>query len=428
MKKFALAASALLALNVSAALADDETPNFAEETLSGDWGGLRSAAAQKGYVFTGGLKVDALRSRGAIQRGTKAVSHLDLKLAVDLEKAAGWEGGSALINVLQNAGRGLNYERDPYVGNLMGVTNIEVGAPTTTRLFQAWIQQSLFDDQLAVLAGLYPIDSEFFAVDSAGVFLGPQYGTPADLALTRGPSIFNSSAFGIRARWNISKNFYAMGALLDGIPNDPDQPKHTRIRFEDGDGSFQIGEIGWLPEAANEEFKGHAKLAFGLWNYTAHEENLVDTAYADTTGAFRMRSHRQHGGYLLGERTLMRLSEDGERYLTGFARYTWGDARSYELKNSLNLGVHVKGALAARPDDILGLAWTRAGTSSEFRQATRIYGDSPTHSESIWELTYRAQLTPYLAIQPNAQWVRNPGGTVGPNDAKLIGVRLDLTL
>ena len=38
------------------------------------------------------------------------------------------------------------------------------------------------------------------AVDSAGVFLGPQYGTPADLALTRGPSIFNSSALGVRAR------------------------------------------------------------------------------------------------------------------------------------------------------------------------------------------------------------------------------------
>lgn len=35
----------------------------------------------------------------------------------------------------------------------------------------------LFDDRLAVLAGLYPIDSEFFTVDSAGVFIGPQQGT-----------------------------------------------------------------------------------------------------------------------------------------------------------------------------------------------------------------------------------------------------------
>lgn len=423
MKKIVLASGVLLALSLPSAFAaeEDAAPNFAEETLSGDWGGLRTAAANKGYTFTGGLRVDALRSRGGARSGTKSVSHLDLKLELDLEKAAGLEGTTALINVLQNAGHG---PQARHVGNLMGVTNIEVGAPTTTRLFQAWIQKSLFDDQLAILAGLYPIDSEFFTVDSAGVFLGPQYGTPADLALTRGPSIFNNSAFGIRARWNISKNFYAMGAMMDGIPNDPDHPKHTRIRFEDGDGSFQIGELGWLPEADNEGFKGHAKFAFGLWNYTGHEDNLVDVANA----AAAIRNHRQHGGYVLGERTLFRLEGDAERYVSGFARYTWGDGRSYALRNSLNLGLHAKGVFASRPDDILGLAWTRAGTSSQFRQATRIGGDLPTHSETAWELTYRAQLTPWLAIQPNAQWVRNPGGLVGPNDAKLIGVRLDLAL
>lgn len=422
MKKIVLATSALLALNVSAALAGDEAPNFASETLTGDWGGLRTAAADNGYTFTGGLKIDSLRNRGGMRSGTKSVSHLDLMLEVDLEKVAGWKGTSAVINVLQDAGRGPG---GAHTGNQMGVTNIEVGAPTTTRLFQAWVQKQLFDDQLAVLVGLYPIDSEFFTMESAGIFLGPQYGAPADLALTRGPSIFNNTSFGVRARWDFSKSLYAMGALLDGIPGDPDHPKHTRIRFEDGDGSFHIGEVGWLPEAENDQFKGHAKFAFGLWNYTGHEDNLVDVA----SGAAVVRNHRQHGGYLLGERTLLNFGADGERYLTGFARYTWGDGRSYALKNTLNLGLHLKGPIESRPDDILGLAWTRAGTSAEFRNATRIAGgDLPTHSESAWELTYRAQLTPWLAIQPNAQWVRNPGGTVGPNDAKLIGMRFDITL
>ena len=425
MKKLAIVSGIFLALGMTSVQAE-EGPNFAEDTLTGDWGGARTDAAKNGYQFTGGLKVDALRNRGGMKSGTKAVSHLDLKLAVDLEKAAGWEGGSALINVLQNAGRGPGAA---HTGNLMGVTSIEVGAPTTTRLFQAWVQQSLFDDKLAVLVGLFPIDSEFFTADSAGVFMGPQYGTPADLALTRGPSIFNNTSFGVRARWNFSKSLYAMGAMLDGIPGDPDQPRHTRIRFEDGDGTFHIGEIGWLPEAENDKFKGHAKVAFGLWNYTGREDNLVDVANIDAGNlAGRGRNHRQHGGYVLGERTFYHFSEDGERFVSGFARYTWGDGRSYELRNTLNLGLHAKGVIESRPDDILGLAWTRAGTSSEFRQATRIAGDLPTHSESIWELTYRAQLTPYLAIQPNAQWVRNPGGTVGPNDAKLIGVRFDIAL
>ena len=422
MKNVVIATSILLAFGCAQVSADDEAPNFAEDTLTGDWGGSRSAAAKNGYSFTGGLKVDSLRNRGGAKDGTKSVSHLDLKLSLDLEKVAGLEGTTALINVIQNAGRG---PAAAHTGNLMGVANIEVGAPTTTRLFQAWIQKSMFEDKLAILAGLYPIDSEFFTADSAGVFLGPQYGTPADLALTRGPSIFNNTSFGVRARWNFSKSLYAMGAVMDGIPGDPDHPKHTRIRFEDGDGTFHIGEIGWLPEAENDKFKGHAKVAFGLWNYTGREDNLVDVA----NGAAVVRNHRQHGGYVLGEKTFYRLSAEGDRFVSGFARYTWGDGRSYALKNTLNLGLHVKGALESRPDDILGLAWTRAGTSSEFRKETRITAvDIPTNAESAWELTYRAQLTPYLAIQPNAQWVRNPGGTVGPNDAKLIGVRFDLAL
>jgi porin len=297
----------------------------------------------------------------------------------------------------------------------MGVTNVEVGAPTTTRLFQAWLQQSLFDDRLAILAGLYPIDSEFFTVDSAGVFLGPQYGTPADLALTRGPSIFNNSAFGLRAKWSIAKTVYLMGAVLDGIPNDPARPKSTAIRFAKGDGSFSIGELAWLPEADNEKFQGHAKAAIGLWGYSTKVADQLDNEL-----------RYQRGGYVLGERTLLRLGGDEARFLSGFARYTWGDGDSTAVKNSLNLGLHLKGPLASRPDDIAGLAWTRAGMSQKWRDVQTIPADTKSSEEAL-EITWRFAVTPYLAIQPNYQYIRNPGGGSAPN-AKLIGVRLDLVL
>jgi porin len=422
MRLLSIAASLLLAINSGAVLAGDadqpnaekasEVPDFATDSLTGDWGGARTDAANHGLVWEGGFKVDTLRNHGAIKNGTKSVSHLDLKLKMDLEKVAGWDGGSAMINVLSNSGRGLNYAANPYVGNLMGVTNIEIGTPTTTRLFQAWVEQRLFDDKLAVLAGLYPIDSEFFTADSAGVFLGPQYGAPADLALTRGPSIFNNSAFGVRARWNFDPTVYLMGAVLDGIPNDPNDPKRTAIKLGNGDGTMSIGEIGWRPQADNDQFKGHAKVAAGWWAYSSKEADLI-------SGDAR----RQQGGYVLGESTLIRFDE--ERFLSGFARYTWGDGNSTALKNSLNLGVHVKGLLDSRPDDIFGVAWTRAGLSSKWRE---IQTFNTTGSEDSLELTYRFALTPWLAIQPHAQIVRHPGGDAVASNATLIGFRLELTL
>jgi porin len=417
---------AFLAVSTSALADDESAPDFAQDTLSGDWGGARSAAAKSGFLFDGGIKVDVLRNRGALNDGTRTTSHIDLKLKMDLDKAAGWQGGSAMINVISDAGWGPNTR---LVGSLMGVTSIEVAAPTTTRLFQAWLQQSFLDGRLAVLAGLYPIDSEFFTLDAAGVFLGPQYGTPADLALTNSPSIFNNSAFGIRARWAIAPALYAMGAVLDGIPNDPAHPKRTSIRFARGDGGFTIGELGWMPQAGNDKFKGHAKLAAGVWGYSIQRADQLDAANIDAGNiSGPARRKRSQGGYLLGEHTLLRLDEGDDRFVSGFARYTFTDGDSTAIKNTVNLGMYLKGPLASRPDDIVGLAATRARLSGNWRSAQAVGGTATEHSEDALELTWRFSITPWFAIQPNYQHIRNPGGVAGTPDARLIGARLELAL
>ncbi|MBL8479899.1 MAG: carbohydrate porin [Sterolibacteriaceae bacterium] len=418
MRRTLITMFSCLAVATPVLAAEEAVPNFAEDTLTGDWGGNRSAAAKRGFEFEGLARIDALRNRGAISNGSRHISHLDFKLKMDLEKAAGWNGGSALINVLSDGGWGPNAR---HVGAQMGVTNVEVGAPTTTRLFQAWLQQSFLDDRLAVLAGLYPIDSEFFTMDSAGVFIGPQYGTPADLAQTRGPSIFNNSAFGLRAKWNITKSVYAMGALLDGIPNDPARPKRTAIRFAKNDGGFAIGELGWLPEADNDKFKGHAKAALGLWGYGTKVNDQRDL---DAGGNPLQRS--QQGGYILGERSLVNLGGEQERFITAFARYTWTDGDSTPVTNSINLGLHAKGPVASRPDDVLGFAWSRAGMSRKWRDAQAVPADTKS-TEDVLEITWRFAVTPWLAIQPNYQQVRNPGGGSTPK-ARLLGARIDVTL
>lgn len=178
----------------------------------------------------------------------------------------------------------------------------------------------------------------------------------------------------------------------------------------------------WLPEAANEQYKGYDKLAFGLWGYTAHSDNQLDVA----NGVTPARNHRQHGGYLLGERTIFRMDED--RFLAAFARYAWTDGDSSPLKNAFNLGVHVKGSIASRPDDILGLAWSRAGTSSPWRAAQAVGSVATNHSESALELTYRYIVTPWFAIQPNYQYIVNPGAVESVPNARILGVRFDLVL
>ncbi len=410
---FPLALSALLAL--PPAHAEDEAPDFGA-TLTGDWGGTRNAAAAGGITLEGALKFDIMRNRGGAlgNDGRNTSSHLELTGGFDFDKLWGWRGGSGMLQVLNNTGGDINLLR---TGSANGVTNIAVPVPTT-RLFQAWLQQALFDDALTVRVGLYPIDSEFFGVESAAVFLGPQYGTPADLAQTAAPSIFNNSAFGIRARWEFGKTFYAMGAVLDGVPNDPARPKATAIRFAPGDGAFNIGEIGWTPHGDDDKFVGHAKFALGLWGYSTRLADQLDG----------VTPRRRQGGYVLAEHTLVRLGEGDDRFLSGFARYTFTDGDTTQLKNTLNLGLHLKGPHESRPDDVIGMAWTRAANSAKWRDRQALTPTATTSGEDVLEIIYRYQATPWFAVQPTWQRHRNPGGVVGTPNANVLGVRLDLTL
>jgi hypothetical protein len=72
------------------------------------------------------IKIDALRNRGAPSAtAARHISHLDLKLKIDLEKVVGWNGGSAMINVVSDGGRGPNAR---HVASHMGVTNLEVAS------------------------------------------------------------------------------------------------------------------------------------------------------------------------------------------------------------------------------------------------------------------------------------------------------------
>ncbi|MBA3031877.1 MAG: carbohydrate porin [Gammaproteobacteria bacterium] len=433
----------VLAATAAAHAADEEsTPDYARNTAIGDPGGQRTALFKQGLSVEAGYKLDYLRNlAGGIGHGSASIGNLDLKLRADLDHLLGLPGASAYLHVLDNRGTGINAR---HLGSLMGVSNIEVTVPTT-RIFHAWVQQTYMEEQWSLLAGLYPIDSEFSVMESASVLLHPAYGPPADLVLTRGPSIFNNSAFGLRLKWQApDRTLYAMSAILDGIPGDPQQPKGTHIRFDKGDGSFAIAEVGWTPIEyghvfeptgptrmlqtpelrAHEKYEGHGKYAAGLWRYS---NKVADQLQTD--GAGNPLKKPSWGGYLLGERSLFGIGTEPGRYLTGFARYAFTDGDSTPLSAQLNLGVSVRGLFAARTDDILALAWTEARLAAKFRAAQwRDHGNITARNETALELTYRAALTPWLSIQPNLQWIRHPGGDADAQNARIAGVRLEILL
>lgn len=368
-------------------------------------------------AFEGVYRIDLLNLvNGGLQHGGAAMGHLDLKLTLDLEKAWGWSGTTVFFNLLHDHGDAFNRDR---VGSLTGVSNIEVPVETE-RLFQAWIQKEWQDGQYALLAGLYPIDAEFQVSDTASLFIHPSHGATGDLSLTRGPSIFNNPAFGVRGKWVSSdRSTYLLAAVLDGIPGDPNQPKGTHIVLDPNDGTMGIVEMGWRPGATREK-PSEAKFAVGAWGYSALVDDLRDV---NTYGLPVQR--RSAGVYALAEGKLWQGVAG--RSLSGFVRYDATDGDSTPLRAIVNTGLVVKAPFGGRPDDALGLAYSHAVVSDKYRAVQAGAGQPATAFESVWELSYRINPSKFLALQPFGQRFCNPGADQSVRGATVVGLRLDVS-
>lgn len=80
-----------------------------------------------------------------------------------------------------------------------------------------------------------------------------------------------------------------------------------------------------------------------------------------------------------------------------------------------------------RDDDQLGLAIAIANNGGKYKQQQLNDGNSVDDKETIIELSYRMQLLPWFAVQPDIQWIRNPGMDPTINNATVVGVRTEIT-
>ncbi len=387
------------------------------DTLTGDWNGTRTRWAETGVEISANFKTDILHNSGGIKSGTQSMLHTDLAMSADFHALYGWSGLTGYLQIIDDRGGRSNAN---HVGSsLMGVSNLEVN-PASTRLFHAWLQQRSEDGRYSALFGLYPVDSEFSTMATAGMFSHPAYGPTAELSLTNLPSIFPISTLGLRLRGQ-DGTAYAQIAILDGVAGDPEHPKGTHIRFKAGEGAFVIAEIGQQRVAPEGSADGDApgKLALGLWGYTRKGNDLVSL-----DGGGNPVKRPRYGGYILGEARLGHLGDHWVRSVDGFIRLSATDGDSSALKGALNIGLKINGLIAGRSQDALGIAYTRGFVGAKYRQSE----GSATAYEDALEIGYRTAVNEWLIIQPQIQRIRNAGASPTVKDSTLVGLRIEVAL
>lgn len=86
-------------------------------------------------------------------------------------------------------------------------------------------------------------------------------------------------------------------------------------------------------------------------------------------------------------------------------------------------GMHYRGLMPSREDDTFGLAVAHASISDDLYAAKEI----DSHETAV-ELTYRAQVFPWLAIQPGVQIIPNPRADSSLDKAVVSLLRFQINL
>jgi porin len=413
-KKTLLAFSTICTMNVSVYAAEEELPNWKEESLTGDWGGARADLYKKGIDLGFTHKSDFLaNTSGGLKRGSAWLGHTEAKLTLDLDKLWGWNGATVFAHYHSDLGSKFNTH---YVGAFMGVDNIEVGT-NTAQFYQAWVQKNFLDDHVSALAGIYAVDSEFYVTDTTGLFIQPPYGMANEVAQSgeNGPPIFPIGALAGRLKLTSpGESFYLQAAVTDGVPGDVDNPRGTHIKLGRGEGTLSIVELGYMPPFESDSKQPSEifnKTAIGFWRYSA-KFDAIDGAPA---------RHSNQGAYAMAERTLYLEPGQLTQGLAGFVRLGVASESVNQADWTSSVGLRYHGLITGRDDDIAGLGLTVNHAGDRYRRAN----DSNRYETDV-EATYRIQATPYFAVQPTVQLIVNPGMDITIKNAWIVGSRFEV--
>ena len=352
-------------------------------------------------------------TRGGLRRGNRYLDNLDVTLTVDAERALGWNGATLFVYGLYNNGRALSGD---LVGDAQTVSNIETGV-RAARLYEAWVEQRFANERASVKVGLYDLNSEFDTSDVGSLSLlsshgiGPEFGQSG----RNGPSIFPVTSLAIRGDYKLDDRWTVRAAVLDGVPGDPDHPARTAIKLSAADGALIVGEAAYK--------HGGTSAAFGYWRYTARFPSIAPTGDAE---AARMRTGND-GAYLVVEQRLTQAGEpagsDTKRGLAAFVQLAVADGGINPIARYAGGGLVFTGLLRRQGDDRIGVTVARAEFGRPYRRRAAADGSGADSAESVLELTYRTPITKWLTVQPDVQYVCNPGANPALRDALATGMR-----
>ncbi|UYV13124.1 MAG: carbohydrate porin [Phycisphaera sp.] len=348
---------------------------------------------------------------GGVRRRFDFRNLLTIDAGVDLEQAVGWSGGSAFLQYLMVNPEGGIEGGSNDAGDIQAYSNIESRRHLDV-IYELWLQQELLDDRLRLKAGKVDANGEFafvavavdFANSSAGfsptIFALPTYPDPAT-----GVSLFATVVESDQLDLELSYGFFDGAAAADGVEPGRRGPS-TFFNNSHSDDYFHIGQaaVSWEGREGSRWWKA-GRASLGVWFHDGTFERFDGGREVGTGGLYATAEQR--------------LWSSGDRSVDVFGQLGWADDAVAEIDGHAALGIVCGGCVPSREEDRMGVYATLAVLSDE--PAAGFDGD-----ELAIDAYYRFQLPAAAFVQPEVQYIINPGGDPALENALVVGVRFGI--
>ena len=405
--------------------------------LLGDMWGLRPALAQYGMTL-GILETDEVlgNATGGTHRGADYDGLTQIVLQMDTQRAFGWYGGLFNVSALHIHGRSLSADN---LQTLQTASGIE--GDRATRLWELWYQQKFLDeDRLDVKIGQQSLDQEFIVSQNALLFVNTMFGWPMlpSADLPGGGPAYPLSALGVRVRARPTDAITILTGVYNGSPvsnNNGDSQKQnpSGTSFPLNGGALVFSEIQLAyPSLGAMQAAGESEPLSRVYKlgFYYDSESFSDLRFDNTglplanpnSNGVALAHHGNWGIYATGDQMVWRSGDDADRTVNLFARVMGAPQGDRNLIDfSMNFGITMHDPLPHRDDDTVGLGMGYAHVSRSAANSDRdanFYNGGGTivrGGETYIEATYQYAATPWLQVQPDAQYVFNPGaGQINP--------------
>ena len=374
------------------------------QLVSGPFEYNTSIISESAINFSGGLK------RGYTFYGLEQGS-----LTFNTDTAKFWKGGCFFVHVLNIHGLGPTQK---FVGDLMYLSNIEAG--DYLGLYEYWFSQEI--GKLKLLFGQHDMNTEFAGTKYGENFINSSYGVVSNLLLNLHVSIYPVAAPCILTKYSFSNNLLLRVASYDGEPGNMETNKfNVHWHINSREGLMNLAEVQYSAIKYNQNGITTSRgIQMGTYKLGLFYHTAKFTSYQDTT----KKVSGNYGMYFIADRMIVPKPSNPYEGLAAIFEIGVSSPQYNMIDYSIEGGIRYYGILPYRTKDFIGLAFTYAHLSSYF---IKMYPNRASSECSI-EFSYKFEFGKHYTIQPDFQYIIDPGAIKSVPYAFVGLIRIQLTL